>query len=32
MFAVGCGSGWWLSCGTTLSLMSVGGTIDLSRA
>jgi hypothetical protein len=30
--AVACGSGWWVSCGTTLSLMSVGGTIDLGHS
>lgn len=32
MFAVSCHNGWWLSCGTTLSLMSVGGTIDFGRS
>jgi hypothetical protein len=31
MFAITCHSGWWVSCGATLSLMSVGGTIDLGR-
>lgn len=32
MFAVSCNHGWWVSCGTTLSLMSVGGTIDFGRS
>jgi cell division protein FtsW (lipid II flippase) len=31
MLAVGSNSGWWVSCGATLSLMSVGGTLDLGR-
>jgi hypothetical protein len=31
LYAVAYGSGWWVSCGTTLSLMSVGGTIDLGQ-
>jgi len=26
--AVVCDSGWWAWCGTTLSLMAVGGTLD----
>ena len=32
MCAVGCASDWWVSCGTTLSVMVVGGTFDLGRA
>lgn len=31
MLAIGCHSGWWVSCGATLALMSVGGTLDLGR-
>lgn len=32
MCAVGCASDWWISCGTTLAVMSVGGTIDLGSS
>lgn len=32
MFAITCHSGWWVSCGATLAVMSVGGTMDLGRA
>jgi hypothetical protein len=31
MLAIGCHSGWWVSCAATLALMSVGGTMDLGR-
>lgn len=31
MYAITCHSGWWVSCGATLSVMSVGGTLDLGR-
>jgi hypothetical protein len=31
MLAIGCHSGWWVSCGATLAVMSVGGTLDLGR-
>lgn len=31
MCAIGCNSGWWISCGTTLALMAIGGTLDLGR-
>jgi hypothetical protein len=32
MLALACGCGCWLSCGTTLSVMAVGATLDLRRA
>ena len=31
MLALACGSGLWVSCAATLSLMSVGATLDLRR-
>ncbi|MBC7853907.1 MAG: hypothetical protein IAF94_10755 [Pirellulaceae bacterium] len=30
MVAIGSGSGYWAWCGTTFSLMCVGGTFDMS--
>ena len=30
MVAIGSGSGYWAWCGTTFSLMCVGGTFDIS--
>lgn len=30
MLAIGCRSEWWISCGTTFSLMAVGATLDFS--
>ena len=32
MCAVGCASDWWISCGTTLALMAVGGTVDFGHS
>lgn len=31
MFAVSCHSLWWVSCGATLAVMSICGTLDLGR-
>jgi hypothetical protein len=31
MFAVSCHSGWWISCGATLAVMAVVGTLDVGR-
>lgn len=31
MFAVSCHSSWWMSCGATLAVMAVVGTLDMGR-
>lgn len=31
LFALALGSGWWISSGTTLSLMGLGATLDFSK-
>lgn len=32
MCAVGVASDWWISCGTTLAVMAVGGSLDCGQA